>query len=126
MMIEKPKTRWQEATRWQDQTVLTLLEKLARERPLQPDEMTLLSRTMHRLKPKREVWRWGANEDRQILDLLHRRKRLGRPKPFEKNDEIRLLAEKLKRTPWAVYRRMERLRKSLKCSDAAKTESKVA
>jgi hypothetical protein len=117
MMMEGAVRHWaSSATRWQDKTVIELLEKISRLRDLQPEEQILMQRTSSRLKPKRPVWRWKITEDRQILDLVLRRKRLGRPKPFQRNDELRLLAEKLGRTEWAVRRRMERL---LKCSDAS-------
>lgn len=105
------------ATKWRDQAIIGLLEKLGRHRELEPEELTLMERTVRRLKPRREVWRWHPSEDEQIKALIRRRKRLGRPKPFQRNDEIRLLAQRLGRTEWAVRRRVERLRK---CSRAAK------
>jgi hypothetical protein len=106
------------AATWRDQTIVGLLEKLARERNLTDDESTLMERTVRRITPKREVWRWHPDEDRMIKDLLARRRRRGPPKPFKRNDEIRLLAIQLGRTEWAVRRRMERLRKRRKCSRA--------
>ena len=106
------------ATRWRDQTIIDLLDKLQRERDLNPDESALMERTIRRLTPKREVWRWSEKEDRVLKTVLRRRSRNGPPKPFQRNDEVRLLAETFGRTEWAVYRRMERLRKRGKCSRA--------
>jgi hypothetical protein len=107
--------------RWRDQTIIDLLGKVQRCRPLNDDETSLLERTVRRLKPKREVWRWHADEDRKIKDLMaRRRRRRSPPKLFQRNDEVRLLAIQLGRTEWAVRRRMERLRKAAKCSDAGR------
>jgi hypothetical protein len=114
-MAQPPRMR--PATKWRDQTIINLLTKLARERDLDAEESVLMERTVRRQTPPREIWRWKQTEDQQIIDLIKRRKRLGQPKPFQKNDEVRLLAAKLGRTEWAVYRRMERLRK--KCSNAS-------
>ena len=111
-------TNARSATKWRDQTIVTLIEKLARERELQPEECSLMERTVRRLKPKRSIWRWHPREDEEIIALIKRRKRLGRPKPFQRNDEVRLLAAKFGRSYMAVHRRMERLRKREKCSDA--------
>lgn len=99
------------ATKWRDETIVHLLEKVQRCRPLEPEEEGLLERTVRRLTPKRLVWYWRPDEDRKIRDLMARRRRRGRTKPFQRNDEIRLLAMQLGRTEWAVRRRMERLRK---------------
>ena len=108
------------AIKWRDQTIISLLDKLQRERALHPEESALMERTVRRLTPKREVLRWHPAEDQMIKALIKRRKRMGRPKPFQRNDEVRLLADRLNRTEWAVRRRMERLRKREKCSDAPK------
>jgi hypothetical protein len=99
------------ATKWRDEEIVRLLGEVARHRPLDDSDTNLLERTVRRLKPKREVWRWHADEDRKIKDLLARRRRRGPAKPFKRNDEIKLLAIQLGRTEWAVRRRMERLRK---------------
>lgn len=100
------------ATKWRDQTIIDLLGKVQKCRALDDDETAMLERTVRRLKPKRAVWRWHADEDRKILDLMARRRRRRMPpKLFCRNDEIRLLAIQLGRTEWAVRRRMERLRK---------------
>jgi hypothetical protein len=110
------------ATRWRDEIIVKLIETIGRERELTADESLMLDRTAHRLKPKRTVWRWSEAEDRAIRDLINRRpirlRYVRYAKPFERNDEVRALAKKLKRSEWAIYRRMERLRKRDKCSNA--------
>jgi hypothetical protein len=108
------------SVKWRDQTIINLLGKLQRERDLQPDESALLERTVRRLTPRREVWRWSEKEDRLLKAFIRRRARIGRPKPFQPNDEVRLLATSMGRTYMAVHRRIERLRKAKKCSDACK------
>lgn len=110
------------AVKWRDQTIIRLLESLSRVRDLEPEEGALLERTVRRLTPKREVWRWSEKEDRVLKTVLRRRARKGPPKPFQRNDEVRLLAETFGRTEWAVYRRMERLRK---CSRAKRKAERV-
>lgn len=108
------------AVRWRDQTIISLLDKIQRERDLEPEECALLERTVRRLTPRREVWRWTEKEDRLLKTLIRRRARNGRPKPFQPNDEVRNLAAELNRSYMAVHRRIERLRKRGKCSDAGK------
>lgn len=110
------------AVKWRDQTILGLIEKLSRVRNLDPDEEALQERTVRRLTPKRDVWRWSEKEDRLLKAVIRRRARKGPPKPFQRNDEVRLLAETFGRTEWAVYRRMERLRK---CSRAKRKAARV-
>lgn len=110
------------AVRWRDQTIIALLEKLARVRELEPEESALMERTVRRLTPRREVWRWAEKEDRLLKAVIRRRQRKGPPKPFQRNDEVRLIAAELGRTEWAVYRRMERLRK---CSRAGRKGKRV-
>ncbi len=100
------------ATKWRDEKIVNLLEQLQRCRSLNDDETTLLEKTVRRITPKRLVWYWHPDEDRKIKDLMARRRRRGRTKPFQRNDEIRLLAIQLGRTEWAVRRRMERLGKA--------------
>lgn len=119
-MMASTAPRCSPATRWRDQTIIALLEKLARHRELDETESSLMERTVRRLTPKREVWRWSEKEDRLLLSIIKRRARRGRTKPFQRNDEVRRIAEQLGRTDWAVYRRMERLRKRCKCSDERK------
>lgn len=104
------------AVRWRDEAIVELLEKLQRERDLKEAELVLMERTVRRLTPKRSIWRWYHNEDQQLMPIIQRIKAKG-PRPFRRNDEIRLLAQKLGRTEWAVIRRMERLRKK-KCSNS--------
>jgi hypothetical protein len=113
------------ATKWRDEAIIQLIERIGRERDLHPDESAMLHRAVRRLKPKRAVWRWSEAEDRAIRELLSRRpirlRYVRYAKPFQRNDEVRALAEKLGRSEWAIYRRMERLRKRAKCSDARKS-----
>lgn len=104
---------------WRDQAIINLLEKLQRARPLDEAETLLMERTVRRLTPKREVWRWSAKEDRQLIAFMKRRARIGRPKPFQQNDEVRKLAAEMGRTYMAVHRRIERLRKREKSSKAS-------
>lgn len=113
------------AVRWRDQTIIGLLEKLARERELEPDECALMERTVRRLTPKREVWRWSEKEDRVLKSVIRRWPRLRQQKPYQRNDRIRLLAAELGRTEMAVYRRMERLRKARKCSGGKRKAERV-
>jgi hypothetical protein len=110
------------AVRWRDQTIVQLLEKLSRHRNLEEDESALMERTVRRLTPRREVWRWTEKEDRLLKAMIRRRARVGPPKPFQRNDEVRKIAEAFGRTEWAVYRRMERLRK---CSRVGKKGKRV-
>lgn len=109
------------ATKWRDMTIVQLLEKLARERELHPEESALMERTVRRLTPKREVWRWSEKEDRLLLAIIRRWPRVKQQRPYQRNDTIRQLAVELRRTEFAIYRRMERLRKGMKCSDARKS-----
>lgn len=113
------------AVRWRDQTIVQLLEKLSRHRNLEEDESALMERTVRRLTPRREVWRWTEKEDRLLKSVLRRWPALKQQKPYERNDRIRLLAEELGRTEWAVRRRMERLRKAKNCSGAGKKGKRV-
>jgi hypothetical protein len=106
------------AVRWRDKQIINLLETLQRERDLRDDESSLMERTVRRLTPRREVWRWSEKEDRELKVFIKRRARLGRPKPFQPNDEVRILAAEMGRTYMAVHRRIERLRKRMKCSNA--------
>lgn len=109
--------RWTDRslTKWWDKKIIMLLERLSAERDLTSDEAQLLDLTIVRIKPPRSVWRWSEAEDRAISDLIARRPIRLRyahyAKPFERNDDVRELAAKLGRSEWAIYRRMERLRK---------------
>lgn len=112
--------------------VLQLLWRLEEKRSLDIEEMRLKVALEAELKvsiqtsPKRLKWHWTPKEDRAILAFISsrqgivygRRKSALVGKPFEKDDAVRKLAAQLGRSEWAVYRRMERLRKERKCSNA--------
>jgi hypothetical protein len=113
------KPRVSSAVRSRDETIVNLLGSLQRHRDLDNSETALLERTVRRLTPPRDIWRWSAAEDRKLKLFIRKRARIGRPKPFQPNDEVRQLAAEMGRTYMAVHRRIERLRKRMKCSDAA-------
>jgi len=102
-------TAKQAALAMRDEQIVDLLDKLSRFRALSNDETDLMERTLHRLGPKREVWRWTKNEDKLIRMMLARRRRRGGSKPYQVENDARLLAEKLGRSYLAVLRRMSRL-----------------
>jgi hypothetical protein len=108
------KPRVSAAVRSRDETIVNLLGSLQRIRDLDQGETALLERTVRRLTPPREIWRWSAQEDLKLKAFIKRRSKTGRPRPFEGDDEVRQLAESMGRTYWAVHRRIERLRK--KCN----------
>lgn len=108
------KPRVSAAVRSRDETIVNLLGSLQRHRDLDHGETALLERTVRRLTPPREIWRWSAQEDLKLKAFIKRRAKTGRPRPFEGDDEVRELAESMGRTYWAVHRRIERLRK--KCN----------
>jgi hypothetical protein len=108
------------AIKRRDQTIVGLLETIQRYRELNPDESLLQERTVRRLTPRRDIWKWTPAEDRKLKAFIRKRARAGRPKPFQPNDEVRALAAEMGRTYMAIHRRIERLRKRMKCSDAAK------
>lgn len=112
-MASSAQPRVSTAVRWRDQMIVNLLDKIQRERDLKPEESTLMERTVRRLTPKRDVWRWSAKEDQALKAFIRRRAKNGRPKPFQPNDEVRLLAASMGRTYMAVHRRIERLRKRM-------------
>lgn len=112
------KPRVSAAVRSRDETIVNLLGSLQRHRDLDNTETALLERTVRRLTPPREIWRWSEKEDRLLKSVIRRWPRLRQQKPYQPNDRIRLLAQQLGRSEMAVYRRMERLRKRMKCSDA--------
>lgn len=116
-VVKQPKAST--AVRWRDEAILGLLESLQRERDLKDGESTLMDRTIRRLTPRREIWRWSEKEDRLLKSVIRHWPRLRQQKPYQPNDRIRLLAQELGRTEMAIYRRMERLRKRMKCSDAS-------
>lgn len=112
------KTRQHRAVKFRDETIVRLFGELRRVRVLDDDEKALFDRALLNLGPKREVWRWSEQEDRQLLNLIRRRAEIGRPAPFKVNREVIELAESLGRSYFAVHRRIERLRKREKCSSA--------
>ena len=93
-----------------DRQIIGLLDKLSRYRPLDDEESGLMERSLRHLGPKRAVWRWTQSEDRAIKRLMRKRALNGGPKPYQQDDDVKLLAARLGRTYWAVIRRMERLR----------------
>lgn len=95
-----------------DRQIIGLLDKLSRFRPLDDEESSLMERSLRQLGPKRGVWRWQPHEDRAIKALMRKRAKNGGPKPYQPDDDVKILAERLGRTYWAVIRRMERLRKA--------------
>lgn len=102
------------AVRWRDQTIIRLVEAIGRERPLNEFESNLMDRTVRRLTPRREIWRWSEKEDRLLKSMIRCWPRLRQQKPYQPNDRVRKVAEELGRTEMAIYRRMERLRKRMK------------
>lgn len=112
------KPRVSAAVRSRDETIVDLLGSLQRVRALDQGETALLERTVRRLTPPRDIWKWSAAEDRKLKMFIRKRARIGRPKPFQPNDEVRQLAAEMGRTYMAVHRRIERLRKRMKCSQA--------
>ena len=102
---------------WRCQSIVTLLREIRRYRTLTAEEKDLMVRATNGLGSKAENWRWSEHEDRTLRLLNKRRARIGKPRPFQRDDTVRIIADRFGRTPWAVYRRMERLRK---CSRAAK------
>lgn len=112
------KPRVSAAVRSRDETIVNLLGSLQRVRDLDNSETALLERTVRRLTPPREIWRWSEKEDRLLKSVIRRWPRLRQQKPYQPNDRIRLLAQQLGRSEMAIYRRMERLRKRMKCSNA--------
>ncbi|PYJ10809.1 MAG: hypothetical protein DMF06_05230 [Verrucomicrobia bacterium] len=98
-----------------DTTILGLLDRLGRERPLDSEELRLMDNAMRRLglrlTGKRDKWRWSQAEDAELAALNSRWARYGRPQPYQQNDAVRELAEKFGRSYMAVHRRLARLRK---------------
>lgn len=95
-----------------DRQIIGLLDKLSRYRPLDDEESGMMERSLRHLGPKRAVWRWTPGEDRAIKRLMRKRALNGGPKPYQPDDDVKVLAGRLGRTYWAVIRRMERLRNS--------------
>jgi len=111
-----PKTK---AVRARDETICDLLERLCRVRPLTSDESALLTKTLLRLGRGQHSWRWSRRDDMVLWLLIHRRLKNGGPKPYQPDDEVRRVAERLGRSYMAVHRRMERLRKRSKVAAVA-------
>jgi hypothetical protein len=111
-------SRQRKAVKWRDETIIRLFSEVRRGRPLEPHEKEIFDRACYGLGPKRDVWRWSEKEDRRLLALIARRARTGRPAPFTPNTEVLQLAMEMGRSYMAVHRRIERLRKRMKCSDA--------
>jgi hypothetical protein len=98
--------------------MLTVLDGIARRRPLDPPEAALMAGLADRMaRHKRPLWRWTVEEDARIMALIRKRARTGRPAPYKRNRDVARLAQKLGRSYMAVHRRMERLR-AANCSNA--------
>jgi hypothetical protein len=100
---------------------VTIANLEALDRALTEAESLSLERALLRLGPKRDVWRWSAKEDRKVVMLIKRRGYSLRIKPFERNDEVRRLANDLGRSYESVLKRIQRLRKGMaECPSASK------
>jgi hypothetical protein len=119
---ERRRSDWRKrkAVAWRDQTIAKLFSEIKRVRPLNDDEKQMFDRALAGAGPKCDKWRWSEKEDRKLLALMRKRQRIGRPKPFQPNMDVMNLAIEFGRTYMAVHRRIERLRKQMKCSDARK------
>lgn len=101
------------ASMMRKRVTLMVLEDIARQRPLSPNEAEEIARLATQMaRRKRQLWRWTAEEDAKLVALIRKRERHGRPKPYTRNGEVARLARQLGRTYMAVHRRMERLRKA--------------
>jgi hypothetical protein len=80
------KPRVSAAVRSRDETIVNLLGSLQRHRDLDHGETALLERTVRRLTPPREVWRWSEKEDRLLKSVIRRWPRLRQQKPYQPND----------------------------------------
>lgn len=107
---------------WRCRAIIGLIEEARASRDMTEEERRLLAYARSRVGWKREVWRWSEWEDRELRLFLAKRRHTGRPKPFQRDDQVRLLADRLGRSYMAVHRRLERLRKMSrgKCSSAGK------
>jgi hypothetical protein len=94
------------------------LEAAQASRVLSIDESLILERSLRRLGPKREIWRWSAKEDRRLKLLIKRRGFSLRGKPFQRNDEVQRIAQDMGRSYLAVLKRIERLRRQMICPNA--------
>ena len=102
---------------------LARLQRTAKRRPLAAEETETIARLLRTLTPRRLTWFWRAEEDAKVLALVKRRAAKGRPRPYERNGEVKRLAKRLGRSYMAVHRRMERLRRAagipVNCSNAS-------
>ena len=103
-------------------TILQLLRRLERCRKLNVEEQRLKVALEATVDAKRLRWYWSPTELREIDRFISRRARVGRPRPFECNNEVRDLAARLGRSYMATHRMIERRRKQRKaereCSNA--------
>lgn len=124
-----PPPRRENEDSWRCRTIIGLLQEIGETRLLTEREATLLRYAISRTT-RRSVWRWSHREDSEILAFMASRKgiiygnRRGAllAKPFQRDDAVRNLADTLGRTEWAVYRRIERLRKKQRESSNAKAK----
>src|SRR4051812_23616300 len=94
------------------------LEATQASRVLTDEESWLLERSLRRLGPKRDIWRWSEKDDRRLRLLFKKRGFALQPKPFQRNDEIRLIAQSMGRSYEAVLKRLQRLRRDMRnCPD---------
>lgn len=100
------------------QSTIDELEAVQVLRVLTDEESLLLERSLAKIGPKRDVWRWHEWEDRKLIMLIKRRGWSLRIKPFQRNDEVAKLAEEMGRSYLAVHKRIQRLRKKMKCPNA--------
>lgn len=114
----------QEACVNSDATIVRLLASLERLRPLNTDERALQLSAKARAGGKRLRWHWTPAEMREIDMLIAKRARVGRPKPFRVDNEVRDMAARFGRTYMAVHRMIERRRKAAKCSSAASSDER--
>jgi hypothetical protein len=99
------------------QQIIAEMEGL--NRALTEEESVLLERSLRRLAPKRDVWRWSAKDDRKLILLIRKRGYSLRIKPFERNDEVQRIAQDMGRSYLAVLKRIERLRRKMQCPNAS-------
>jgi len=115
-----PPVRRSTEDQWRCRAIIVLIEEARNTRDMTEQERRLLAYAKSRIDRKREVWRWSEWEDRELRLFIAKRRHTGRPKPFQQDDQVRIIAERLGRSYMAVHRRIERLRKKdrAKCSSA--------
>lgn len=89
------------------------------DRALSDQESALLERSLQRLGPKRDIWRWSERDDRKLVLLIKRRGYSLRLKPFQRNDEVQRIAEDMGRSYLAVHKRIQRLRIRMECPNVS-------